>query len=125
MPALPIEHELTDGEWYSPFDSHVIGKWDAEAKMMVYPGIGEKKVTEPMLRLGPVARYHPPIEEPTNFGAVVEDGRKRRYVRVGTPDGSTDVRWFGAGHGMRTWSELSQPITVLADGVPDSNGESK
>lgn len=119
MPALPVDHELIDQAWYTALDGLRIGKWDADGQVMVYPGVGEAKVIEPMLRLGPVARYRPPIKEPTNLGAVIVDGKQNRFVRIfaDLADGR-GLAWYRPDRGVLAWDELAQPITVLAKGVP-------
>lgn len=117
MNELPTETELVDEAWYSA-DGVRLAKYHNESGKFGIPGVGERSIDGPLFRFGIVAAYEPPSVEPMNLGAVVEDCEGRRFVRVGydMPEG---IAWYLTGNGMRHWKNVRQPITVLADGVPE------
>lgn len=115
----PIEDELKDQSWYIVDDSLQVGKYHADSNTVVIPGIGEFQISGPMMRLGVVANYQPPLQEPTNFAAVVADGDGDKFVRLGDATFSNHLRWYNAKHGAIDWTDLVHPITVRFFGIEE------
>lgn len=60
----------------------------------------------------------PKPEEPTGDGAVVEDRRGHRWVRIAGPEPERESKpWRHRGHTARTWEQV-RAVRVLSEGVP-------
>jgi hypothetical protein len=63
-----------------------------------------------------LAQPTPP--EPQGLGAVVRDAEGNRWVRINKEDADSGRSWVSqqTGRGWSFWSQLDQPVTVLAEG---------
>jgi hypothetical protein len=124
MPAakapLLVEDELKDQSWYL-IDGVTIAQFHAESEKFAIPGVGERypNPTKTFTRLGPVATYKPPVPEPVNFGAVVQDRQGCRLVAIAPITAKIDDRWYESGKGTFRWDDLMHPMAVLAQGVAE------